>query len=139
MSIKQLVYISRSIRLMKSDELLPLLDEARQRNKACDITGMLLYKDRSFLQLLEGPENTITEIFSSICADSRHINLKTIIDIPVSQRSFSRWSMGFHCLNEQPISLPDAYTDFMSAPITNNDLQVSTKATELLRYFKVAS
>ena len=136
--MKQLVYISRSIKLMKSADLLPLLGQARERNTSCDITGMLLYKDRSFIQLLEGPEEHVNDVFSSILADKRHMKVKTIVDMPVSERSFSQWSMGFHSLDENPIDLPAAYTDFMSAPETD-DVQVTTKATELLSYFKVAS
>ena len=49
-----LCYVSTATRLMTQADLLDLLATARQRNKACDVTGMLLYKDMSFVQILEG-------------------------------------------------------------------------------------
>lgn len=138
MLIKQLVYISRSIKLMTSADLLPLLEQSRHRNTAADITGMLLYKDRSFIQLLEGPEQAVDQLYSCIFADSRHLKVKTVVELRVAERSFSQWSMGFHHLDEQSIDLPKAYTYFMSAPNTD-DIAIATKATELLNYFQKAS
>jgi len=124
MFIRQLVYISRSVKLMKSADLLPLLEQARKRNESRNITGMLLYKDRSFIQLLEGPDTVVEEVFSSISADCRHMKVKTIINMQVAERSFSKWSMGFHSLNENNIDLPAAYTDFMSIPISTSVVQI---------------
>ena len=51
----QLAYVSNASRLMSSASLSMLLRQARASNKRHDITGMLLYKDGSFLQVLEGP------------------------------------------------------------------------------------
>ena len=49
-----LIYVSSAIKLMHDDELLLLLEKARENNSRLGITGMLLYKEGNFMQMLEG-------------------------------------------------------------------------------------
>ncbi len=53
-----LCYVSTAKYLMTQEELLKLLNVARQSNSKLGITGMLLYKDMSFLQVIEGEATT---------------------------------------------------------------------------------
>ncbi|HSM42684.1 MAG TPA: BLUF domain-containing protein, partial [Afifellaceae bacterium] len=54
-----LVYVSAAHHLMGDDELTEILETSRARNAAAGITGMLLYKDGSFMQLLEGAKTNV--------------------------------------------------------------------------------
>ncbi len=67
-----LIYISSATRVMTEIDLLDLLHEARDRNKRQNVTGMLLFKDRSFLQVLEGEASDVDEIYGSITRDERN-------------------------------------------------------------------
>ena len=49
-------YVSSATHLMTEDELAAILDVSRERNARDGITGLLLYSDGDFIQVLEGPE-----------------------------------------------------------------------------------
>ena len=49
-----LIYASSATKAMSQDELKALLAKARTNNQRDNITGMLLYNDGNFLQVLEG-------------------------------------------------------------------------------------
>jgi hypothetical protein len=56
------VYVSSSTQLFTKSDLQILLQKARDRNTQLDLTGMLLYKDGSFMQVLEGKEEAVTKL-----------------------------------------------------------------------------
>ena len=52
----QITYLSTATDPMPSQDLLSLLKECRENNAGCGVTGMLLYCNGTFLQVLEGDE-----------------------------------------------------------------------------------
>jgi hypothetical protein len=107
------VYVSKAIKLFSEDEHIELLQEARAFNAQHHITGMLLYKDMSFMQLLEGPENIVKDLFSRIENDHRHTRVEALLEESISDRQFSHWSMGFANLRKTSLSQEQGYTDFL--------------------------
>lgn len=91
----QLIYGSAASHPLSRGDLESLLTKARFRNLQCGITGMLLYADGSFLQVLEGEKEAVDCVFESIKKDKRHSNVTLIIREPIARRSFSDWTMGF--------------------------------------------
>ena len=83
---------------MSEVDLQTLLDRARRKNVALDITGILLHIEGSFFQVLEGDESTVDSLYEVIARDSRHDRMTQIIREPIAQRSFAEWSMGFASL-----------------------------------------
>ncbi len=73
-----LIYVSESARPMTADDLEELLEETRSRNDDCRITGMLLYKNGRFMQLLEGEEEDVVKIYRSIERDDRHKEVRML-------------------------------------------------------------
>lgn len=53
-------------------QLNKLLHSVCRKNEREKVTGLLLYKSGNFMQLLEGSEDAVECIFSSVCSDSRH-------------------------------------------------------------------
>ena len=72
-----------------------LLKHARESNRTHDITGMLLFLDGGFLQMLEGPALEIDAVFESIARDPRHTRVTPLLREPILRRRFSEWTMGF--------------------------------------------
>ena len=72
-----------------------LLEECRQKNAKNDITGMLLYQDRSFFQVVEGDRAVVEALLEKIAADTRHERVTRIILEPIAERSFGEWTMGY--------------------------------------------
>ncbi|MBA3273301.1 MAG: BLUF domain-containing protein [Chthoniobacterales bacterium] len=67
-----LVYASIANEDFSPEQLIDLLATSRRNNDASGITGMLLYKDRRFLQVLEGSEAAVRATYARIKRDPRH-------------------------------------------------------------------
>ena len=98
-----LIYTSSASTLMSDAELTTLLERCRVRNDEGDITGMLLYKDGSFMQALEGDKEAVFETYDRILKDARHKDITLLREGPSDGRSFSGWSMGFKTLNKEDL------------------------------------
>ena len=72
-----------------------LLAQARKRNEDLGITGKLIYCEGTFIQVLEGEEQHVKEVYQSIENDSRLIATKIVAEGPVGERYFKDWSMDF--------------------------------------------
>ena len=94
----QLVYVSAASWAMSNDDLNGILDASRRNNGRDGVTGMLLYIDGGFLQVLEGPKAAVERIFAHIRRDSRHNALRVLIEQETDERQFGGWSMGFERL-----------------------------------------
>lgn len=95
MKLYQVIYRSSAKDWFSDAELKELLLQARSYNHAHRITGMLLYSDGQFLQVIEGEEQVVQDLYARIRLDSRHLNVDTIFSGPVSRSMFPDWSMGF--------------------------------------------
>jgi diguanylate cyclase (GGDEF)-like protein len=106
----QLIYVSTAVREMNDTDLVNLMLSARARNERNQVTGMLLYKDCRFMEVLEGEESTVRKIFADIEKDSRHKNIDTLRAEGITFRAFPNWTMGFQ--NSNP-SESAAFTEFL--------------------------
>jgi hypothetical protein len=93
MSLYCLVYTSIANQKMSDDNLKELLKKSRVKNERKNVTGMLLYLDPFFIQILEGEEAIVNESFNIIKQDSRHHQVKIIYKKPIEGRSFPNWTM----------------------------------------------
>ena len=68
---------------------------------------MLLYDNAMYMQVLEGSEKDVHDIYDSILKDTRNNGNVTLIEEEISQRDFPNWSMGFKNLEScSPEELP---------------------------------
>lgn len=93
-SLLQLVYESKATRDMTDADLRELLQQARANNKDRGITGLLLYANGRFLQVLEGPEPEVRDLFDIIRGDPRHTSIETLLTTHATERTFPDWRMG---------------------------------------------
>lgn len=89
------IYASKAAPSFREHAIPDLLEAARRNNAKRGITGMLLYVERNFFQVLEGDESTVGEVFELIRRDTRHGRVTQIIREPIFERAFSEWTMGF--------------------------------------------
>jgi hypothetical protein len=80
---------------MSDADLEQIVASATRRNTANGITGMLLYADDHFMQLLEGEEALVDATFARVREDPRHGEVTVTERGPIASRSFANWSMGF--------------------------------------------
>lgn len=110
----RLIYVSTARPGLIFADIEAILDAARTRNASEDITGLLLFDGSSFMQLLEGPEDAIERIFSSIAEDDRHTGIVRIHSETDVEREFSDWAMGYSLLDD-----PRAPSGAKWFPLTN--------------------
>jgi len=106
-----LIYRSETTTTMLEDDLALILTQSHKRNKPMDVTGMLLFFEGKFLQLLEGKEEDVKQIYKIICNDTRHINIKMLKDGNIDERLFPGWSMSFRPITKQELADEPAYKD----------------------------
>ena len=114
--VSSIVYRSTAVRPLLDGELLWLLNQARAENRRLGLTGMLLYRDGHFLQLLEGGLRELEQIYGRIERDPRHHHV-TLLRTDFGPRLFPHWTMGFKNLRDWRVNDPEiGVTDLMSVP-----------------------
>ena len=98
--VRELVYQSRASTDMEPDQLEEILTVARRNNRQAGLTGLLLYHEGDFLQVLEGASDKIDEVFGVIRNDDRHHRVNVVVDRVVPARSFGEWEMGFYEIHD---------------------------------------
>ena len=136
MSLNQLVYISQSVRKMSSEDLIAIQRTAKANNETIDVTGSLFYNGGWFLQVLEGPLETITALYHKIERDPRHKNSRMLYNEPAKFRTFTRWSMNMTNLEERQSDKYDELVDVIDAAKTDRKIGAASPAVTLLKIFK---
>lgn len=111
MAFYQLVYVSLAVRPLQTPELVALLDQSRAHNAANGVTGLLLYHQQDFTQLLEGEQADVQAVFKRICADRRHQQVHVMWERPIRARSFDDWFMAFVAPEEEQLIGHPGYAD----------------------------
>lgn len=93
--ITSLVYLSRAgnefnTRIARQQ----LKIYSQTENAKQDITGLLIYCDGVFLQIIEGAAASIDALYARIARDCRHSELDLLTRSANTARMFSKWSMG---------------------------------------------
>ena len=66
------VYASTAESIFKESDIPALLERARTVNAERALTGMLLYIEGGFFQVLEGDEAVVDDLYTGIKRDPRH-------------------------------------------------------------------
>ncbi len=131
-----LVYTSIANKKMSDDDLEDLLKKIRKKNETRHVTGMLLYLDPFFMQVLEGEEAMVNDLFNLIKQDSRHHKISLIYKKPIEERYFSNWTMGFSKISHENIAIMEGFSDFLQRPTAEFFSNSPSKVEELLYKFK---
>ena len=97
----QMLYVSGASPQMSDAEIEDILTASRRNNLRDGVTGMLLWADGVFTQVLEGEADTVRTLYRRIQADDRHRNLMLVLEQAAEKRLFSQWSMGFRQLDAE--------------------------------------
>ena len=92
--LSQLVYVSNRKPSCTQEEIDKILDSCKKNNPSLNITGVLLYSETKFIQLVEGEANVIMSLYDKIKLDSRHSNPMMISYGPIKDKAFPSWHMG---------------------------------------------
>jgi hypothetical protein len=89
-----LTYVSHAREQFTAASLEELLRRSRDANQQNQITGFLIYRHRTFIQILEGKDAIVRDLYARIESDPRHTDIRVVLEEPIPSRRFEGWSMG---------------------------------------------
>ena len=110
----QLSYISMANTNITEAVLNDILYTSLKMNKEHDVTGMLLFSNNTFVQVIEGPQSSIDRLYELLLKDERHKNVVQTLYQRIWERSFPDWQMGFTSETEIFLKGTEGYSDFLS-------------------------
>lgn len=133
----QLTYLSKAVVPFTEKELAELLRRSRENNESLGISGMLVHRHGMFLQVLEGPEQKVRELFRRIAADPRHEHVDILIEMNVDKPAFADWSMGFFNADDAEMATVPGFTDLFGRSFSRRTLSANPAAAcKLLLAFR---
>ena len=140
MKIRSIVYISEETKPFREEDIVRLLQSARNRNDHYKITGLLIYNDGLFCQMFEGPPNAVEMIYKIICNDPQHKILNVLRDEQTDNRVFDNWEMAFKNIsasNLTPSNMPNITNDQQQAfNLSENNRLIAMMLQNLLKNLK---
>lgn len=91
----QLIYSSVPKADLTQESLKAIAAQSASRNKIKEISGVLIMSGGIILQVLEGEEHAVRDLFAKIKADPRHSDCTPLLERETSERAFSDWSLGY--------------------------------------------
>ncbi|MCB8836754.1 BLUF domain-containing protein [Aurantimonas sp. VKM B-3413] len=91
MSVYRLAYVSRPAPLLTAVDIADIMKVAERRNAELGITGLLVHDFGRFVQLLEGPLESIETLMRAIILDRRHSDIRIFLQQTAERRSLDRW------------------------------------------------
>jgi hypothetical protein len=90
----RLTYASRAADWLTRHDLRAIAESAQRHNRARGLTGLLLYVEGDFLQVIEGPGAAVEQLYETIEADPRNTWVTRLATERILRRAFADWSMG---------------------------------------------
>lgn len=131
-----LLYLSSATQKFSDADLITLLTKAREKNTRLGVTGMLLYHDGNFLQVLEGDEAAVKPLFDTINRDPRHQSMIKLIERPLAERQFGEWSMAFRTMEDLSVEQVEGFSDFLNKPFADEMTAHPSAAYQFLMAFR---
>lgn len=126
-------YISRARLPMPPEQLLALLQQCLANNRRQGITGMLLYGNQTFLQVLEGEEAVVDELIARIRKDTRHTDMEVLHRAPIEHRQYTDWSMAFKRISDDVLQQIEGLRDFNPRDLNVDFLRKNDAVVEKLK------
>ncbi len=118
--LHQVIYTSYLKHAFNESDFINQLMLSRQQNAQNNITGMLFYANGKYIQLIEGPKNSVIQLMGNIHQDERHYDIEIIADTAISYRNFAGRNMDYRLFAgdelEQMIGFDDIKHNSLAAP-----------------------
>ena len=89
----QLAYSSTAHGNLASGEVFEIIETSARNNLRDDLTGMLIFANDRFFQIIEGEAAAIDGLMARLQADPRHHSIEVLHRQEIGERSFPRWRM----------------------------------------------
>ncbi|WP_323113918.1 diguanylate phosphodiesterase [Klebsiella variicola] len=128
-----IIYRSHAHRSISRTSIMEMMELANVHNINSDVTGILVFNGVHFLQLLEGPQARVNEIYSRICCDARHFNIVELLNDVAPFRRFG--NAGMELIDIDLYSHEDCLRAILSRGTTKHQLLYNDRALRFFRTF----
>ena len=111
MSLTHCLYTSIAAPGFAQNAHAELVRAARAHNAAWAITGVLVYAEGIFFQVLEGDAEPVDDLFLHIAGDKRHHGISEVVRERILRRTWSADSMAYLALTHAQLGLASGYGD----------------------------
>jgi len=111
MALNELIYTSVATPVGADVDVQGLLKTCERNNRRDQISGLLLFDGTRYIQILEGTDAKLDDLFGRITADTRHEMVELLHRGPVSERAFADWRMAYEAM---PLGLLDDLAENMA-------------------------
>ena len=91
----RLIYASTATEGVGLGEFKFILQQSQANNHQRDLTGVLAFNSKIFLQGLEGSREQVNELYARLLHDKRHHTVAILDYAEIDEREWPQWSMGF--------------------------------------------
>ena len=91
----QIIFAGLALTPFTQPDLDQLLARSREKNQMMNITGLMLYKDSCFIQVIEGPDKHVQDLWASIEMDFRLQTTACFSSKAIVKREFGDRPMAF--------------------------------------------
>lgn len=113
--------------------IIDMVSEANSRNERAGVTGVLLFNGVHFLQLLEGDEAAVVQIYKKICMDTLHFNIVELLSDYAPYRRFGR--SGMELIDIRLFSKEECLDRVLQRGTTQHKLLYNDRALRFFRTF----
>ena len=93
--MRQIIYASEASSGSATELAPAILRQSRAQNGIDGVTGLLCARGDRFLQVFEGPKESVALAWERIAADPRHHRIELLEDRAVEKRDFADWTMAY--------------------------------------------
>ena len=92
---KAIVYVSTASEELDESDIKKILDYSKDWNNTHNVSGILLFSEGNFFQVIEGEGGTIESLFQNIKTDKRHKNLIKIFEKEINKEAYDGYESDF--------------------------------------------
>jgi len=127
--------VSTAVPSLTEQGLSELYQQVIEKNRVKYITGVLLFSDGNFMQIMEGEDEVLGPLYDKILEDDRHHHVFTVIDKFVDERMFEYYSNGFTIVkDEKAIFKLNLYLNWLQNNFSGRASNLARVMKPFLRY-----
>lgn len=134
-ALHRVVYMSTAVGVLRAEELDRIYLRAKSANAGAGITGLLLFFEGVFLQVIEGPAAGVTSLMEKIRRDRRHSGLIVLESGPVAERAFPGSAMQFVAARNLSAGEKQAFSGLRQAVSLRPSLSAADGLSDFLAAF----
>jgi|SRR3954463_9471322 len=132
-----MVYISSAILGLNDRQIASIVRTSQINNEQLGITGILLYNNGNFMQLIEGEEEKVEGLYEKVRGDRRHTGVTLLLKEAITHKNFDNWVMGYRNIDNLKKIEPELLSPFLDEDLNFSIYKKNPyRALQFLEMFK---